>query len=99
MGKAVAAGVKVAMGTDTGVTPHGENLAELALMVEGGMTPNQALVAATRTAAELMGWDNELGTLEPGKRADLVMVDGDPFEVAELPNPISQVWKDGHRIV
>ena len=96
--RAVAAGVKIAMGTDTGVTPHGENLAELALMVEGGMTPSQALVATTRTAAELMGLDDELGTLEPGKRADLVMVDGDPFEVAALPDRIVQVWKDGHRV-
>lgn len=98
-GRAVAAGVKIAMGTDTGVTPHGENLAELALMVEGGMTPQQALEATTRTAAELMGLDNELGTLEPGKRADLVLVDGDPFEVAALPDRIAQVWKDGHQIV
>ncbi len=98
-GRAVAAGVKIAMGTDTGVTPHGENLAELALMVEGGMTPNQALVATTRTAAELMGLDDELGTLEPGKRADLVIVRGDPFEVAELPDRIAQVWKDGHQVV
>ncbi|MDH3259631.1 MAG: amidohydrolase family protein [Acidimicrobiia bacterium] len=97
--RAVQAGVKIAMGTDTGVTPHGENLAELTLMVEGGMTPHRALVATTRTAAELMGLDKELGTLEPGKRADLVVVDGDPFEVAELPERITQVWKDGHRVV
>jgi imidazolonepropionase-like amidohydrolase len=98
-GRAVKAGVKIAMGTDTGVTPHGENLAELLLMVEGGMTPHQALVAATRTAAELMGLDDELGTLEPGKRADLVLVDGDPFEVGALPGNVTQVWKDGHRVV
>lgn len=98
-GRAVAAGVKIAMGTDTGVTPHGENLEELALMVEGGMTPHQALVATTRTAAELMGLDDELGTLEPGKRADLVMVDGDPLEVATLSERIAQVWKDGRRVV
>jgi len=98
-GRAVAAGVKIAMGTDTGVTPHGENLAELALMVEGGMTSHQALVAATRTAAELMGLDDELGTLEPGKRADLVMVDGDPLDVAVLSDCVAQVWKDGHRVV
>jgi imidazolonepropionase-like amidohydrolase len=96
--RAVAAGVKIAMGTDTGVTPHGENLAELGLMVEGGMTPHQALVATTRTAAELMGVQDQLGTLEPGKRADLVLVDGDPFEVAALPDRISQVWKDGRRV-
>jgi imidazolonepropionase-like amidohydrolase len=98
-GRAVAAGVKIAMGTDTGVTPHGENLTELALMVEGGMTPEQALVATTRTAAELMGVQDELGTLEPGKRADLVMVDGDPFEVAALPDRIVRVWKDGRQAV
>ena len=98
-GRAVAAGVKIAMGTDTGVTPHGENLAELALMVEGGMTPHQALVAATRTAAELMGLASELGTLEPGKRADLVLVEGDPLEVATLPDRITAVWKDGRKVV
>ena len=98
-GRAVKAGVKIAMGTDTGVTPHGENLAELALMVEGGMTPSEALVATTRTAAELMGLEDELGTLEPGKRADLVLVEGDPFDVATLPDRINQVWKDGERVV
>ena len=98
-GRAVAAGVKIAMGTDTGVTPHGENLAELALMVEGGMTPHQALVAATRTAAELMGLADELGTLEPGKRADLVLVEGDPLQVETLPERITGVWKDGHKVV
>ena len=98
-GRAVQAGVKIAMGTDTGITPHGENLAELALMVEGGMTASEALVATTRTAAELMGLEDELGTLEPGKRADLVMVEGDPFEVATLAERIVQVWKDGERVV
>jgi imidazolonepropionase-like amidohydrolase len=97
--RAVRAGVKIAMGTDTGVTPHGENLAELALMVEGGMSPHQALVAATRTAAELMGLEADLGTLEPGKRADLVLVEGDPFEVATLADRITGVWKDGRKVV
>ena len=98
-GRAVQAGVKIAMGTDTGITSHGENLAELALMVEGGMTASEALVATTRTAAELMGLEDELGTLEPGKRADLVLVEGDPFDVATLPDRINQVWKDGERVV
>ena len=91
----VAAGVKVAMGTDSGVTPHGENLRELALMVEGGMTPMQALVATTRSAAELMGLEDELGTLEAGKRADLVVVDGDPLDVATLGDRIDSVYQDG----
>src|SRR5918999_6092829 len=86
--RAVAAGVKVAMGTDSGVTPHGQNLRELVLMVEGGMTPAQALVATSRSAAELMGLDDELGTLEPGKRADLVVVDGDPLGVETLPERV-----------
>ncbi|MGH2445379.1 MAG: amidohydrolase family protein [Candidatus Limnocylindria bacterium] len=93
--KAVAAGVKVAMGTDSGITPHGQNLRELALMVEGGMTPMQALVATTRSAAELMGLDEELGTLEVGKRADLVVVEGDPLDVATLDQRIRAVYQDG----
>lgn len=97
--KAVQAGVKVAMGTDSGVTPHGENLRELPLMVEGGMTPGEAIVATTATAAELMGVQDELGSLEPGKRADLVMVGGDPFDLKTLSERIDAVYKDGARVV
>src|SRR6266508_3840466 len=97
--KAVQAGVKIAMGTDTGVTPHGENLRELELMAEGGMTPEQVLVATTRTAAELMGLQDELGTIEPGKRADLVLVDGDAFDFAKLADRVTAVYKDGTRVV
>jgi imidazolonepropionase-like amidohydrolase len=93
--RAVEAGVKVAMGTDSGVTPHGQNLRELALMVEGGMTPMQAIEATTRSAAELMGLADELGTLEPGKRADLVVVSGDPLEVATIAERIQAVYQDG----
>ena len=70
---AVSAGVKIAMGTDSGVTPHGRNLRELELMVEGGMTPMQAIVAATVNAADLLGLGTEIGTIEPGKLADLVV--------------------------
>jgi imidazolonepropionase-like amidohydrolase len=97
--KAVEAGVKVAMGTDSGVTPHGNNLRELQLMVEGGMTPMQAIVATSRSAAQLMGLEDELGTLEPGKRADLVVVDGDPLDVATLTDRIEAVYQDGARVV
>jgi imidazolonepropionase-like amidohydrolase len=97
--KAVDAGVKVAMGTDSGVTPHGNNLRELALMVEGGMTPMQAIVATSRSAAELMGLERELGTLEAGKRADLVVVDGDPLDVSTLDERISAVYQDGRQVV
>ena len=62
--------------------PHGTNLNELRHMTEHGFTPQQALVAATSSAAELMGIQDELGTLAPGKRADVVVVDGDPFAFA-----------------
>jgi len=96
---AVAAGVKVAMGTDSGVTAHGQNLRELPLMVEGKMTPMQAIEATTRSAAELMGLADELGTLEPGKRADLVVVDGDPLDVATLDQRIHAVYKDGEKVI
>ncbi len=97
--RAVAAGVKVAMGTDSGVTPHGQNLRELGLMVDGGMTPMQAIVATTSSAAELMGLDDELGTIEPGKRADLVVMEGDPLDVVTLAERVSSVYKDGVRVV
>jgi imidazolonepropionase-like amidohydrolase len=96
--RAVAAGVKVAMGTDSGVTPHGRNLAELELMAKGGMAPAQVLAAATSSAAELLGVAGELGTLEPGRRADVVVVDGDPFELASLGDRIAAVVKDGRLV-
>jgi imidazolonepropionase-like amidohydrolase len=95
---AVDAGVKIAMGTDCPVAPHGTNLRELRLMSEHGLRPEQALVAATSSAAELMGLQDELGTLAPGYRADLVVVDGDPFDFATLPDRVVEVWKDGARI-
>jgi imidazolonepropionase-like amidohydrolase len=96
--RAVAAGVKVAMGTDSGVTPHGRNLAELELMAKGGMAPAQVLAATTSSAAELLGVDGELGTLAPGKLADLVVVDGDPFELATIADRIAAVVKDGRLV-
>jgi imidazolonepropionase-like amidohydrolase len=97
--RAAEAGVKVAMGTDCPVAPHGTNLRELELMAANGFTPTQALVAATSSAAELMGLQDELGTLSPGKRADVVVVDGDPFDFATLAGRVEQVWKDGVRVV
>ncbi|MEO8477186.1 MAG: amidohydrolase family protein [Actinomycetota bacterium] len=96
---AAEAGVKVAMGTDCPVAPHGTNLNELIHMAANGFTPGQALVAATSSAAELMGLHDELGTLEPGKRADVVVVDGDPFALDTLKERVAQVWKDGVRVV
>ena len=96
---AADAGVKVAMGTDCPVAPHGTNLNELRHMAANGFTPEQALHAATKSAAELMGLQDELGTIEPGKRADLVVIDGDPLEFDGYEDRIEQVWKDGVRVV
>lgn len=93
--KAVAAGVKVAMGTDCPVSPHGTNLDELELMMECGMTAGQALYATTLSGAELMGLEADLGSIEPGKIADLVVVDGDPLDFSSLKDNIEQVWKAG----
>jgi imidazolonepropionase-like amidohydrolase len=95
---AVAKGAPIAMGTDTGVGPHGTNAEELALMVEAGMTPMQAIVATTRTAAECCRLDSLTGTLEPGKRADLLVVDGDPLsDIAVLQDRdrLAVIIKDG----
>lgn len=77
--RALDAGVRVAFGTDQGVGPHGRNAEELLLMVQGGMSPMQAIVAATKTASECIHMDDEIGTLEEGKLADLLVVDGDPL--------------------
>ena len=78
--KAHKAGVKIAMGTDAGVMPHGTNLRELGLMCNIGMTPMQAIVATTRTAAECLGWQDRLGTLEVGKLADVIITRTDPLK-------------------
>ena len=76
---AVERGVRIAMGTDTGVGVHGTNAGELELMVAQGMSPMQAIVATTKTAAECCTIADEVGTIEPGKRADILAVLGDPL--------------------
>jgi imidazolonepropionase-like amidohydrolase len=96
--KAVQAGVKIAMGTDSGVTPHGQNLRELPLMAAGGMTPAQVLTATTKSAAELLGVADELGTIEAGKRADVVLLDGDPYDLEGYGERVAAVWQDGRRV-
>ncbi len=78
--KAVPAGVKIAFGTDAGVSKHGRNADEFEAMVKYGMTPATAIHAATVNAAELLGLGKEIGTLEPGKRADIIAVTGDPLQ-------------------
>ena len=78
--RAIRAGVRVAMGTDSGVGPHGYNAEELERMVECGMTPMQAIEAATRVASECAHISADAGTLECGKLADLLIVDGDPLD-------------------
>ncbi len=75
--KAVAAGVRIAYGTDAGVYPHGRNARQLPYMVRHGMTPMQAIQSATINAAELMGWEERLGSIESGKLADVIAVRGD----------------------
>jgi imidazolonepropionase-like amidohydrolase len=96
--KAHKAGVKIAMGTDAGVMPHGTNLRELGLMCDIGMSPMDALVATTKTAAECLGWQDKVGTLEPGKLADVVIAKTDPIKnirsLEKIEN-IALVMKDG----
>jgi imidazolonepropionase-like amidohydrolase len=101
--RAVAAGVRIAMGTDSGVGPHGNNLDELRLMVECGMTPLAALHAATGSAAELCGVAQELGTIEVGKRADITLFDGDVLDLIPkggqaMREAVRQVWIDGRTV-
>ncbi|TWP38535.1 metal-dependent hydrolase family protein [Leekyejoonella antrihumi] len=92
---AIDAGVHIALGTDSGVGPHGRNLEELVLLQECGMTANQALAAGTSSAAALCGLNDLVGRVAPGLVADLVVVDGGVDELATLPGRIRQVWQGG----
>ncbi|MBK8905724.1 MAG: amidohydrolase family protein [Anaerolineaceae bacterium] len=101
IGKAFKAGVNIAMGTDAGVMKHGTNLRELGLMCNVGLSPMDSIVATTKTAAQCLGWDDRLGTLEAGKLADVIVSQTDPLaDIRSLENVdnIRLVVKDG-RIV
>ncbi|HXY51329.1 MAG TPA: amidohydrolase family protein [Terriglobales bacterium] len=93
--KAIEAGVKIGLGTDAAVYPHGLNAHELAVYVRLGMTPLQAIQTATVNDADLLGWSDRIGTLEPGKFADIIAVDGDPLKDVTTLEHVKFVMKGG----
>jgi imidazolonepropionase-like amidohydrolase len=93
--RALALGVKIALGTDAAVYPHGDNALEFAFMVADGMTPAQSLMAGTTSAAELLGLHDKIGALKPGMLADVVAVPGNPIENIKLTQSVIFVMKDG----
>ncbi|NJL27609.1 MAG: amidohydrolase family protein, partial [Thermoanaerobaculia bacterium] len=93
--RALAAGVNVAFGTDAGVGPHGDNAKEFVYMVEAGMTPMKAIQSATIEAAKVLKMDDELGSVSPGKWADLVAVEGDPLADVSVLLNVDFVMKAG----
>jgi imidazolonepropionase-like amidohydrolase len=93
--KAVRAGVKMSFGTDAGVCPHGINARQFAFMVKYGMTPMQAIQSATSGAADLLGKSNLLGSLKPGKYADIIAVAGNPLDDIRLLESVKFVMKEG----
>jgi imidazolonepropionase-like amidohydrolase len=93
--KAVKAGVKIAFGTDSGIYPHGMNAKNLAFHVRFGQTPMEAIRSATLISAELMGWEDRVGSLRPGRFADLIAVDGDPLDDVTVLEDIPFVMKGG----
>ncbi len=93
--KAVKAGAKMTFGTDAGVCPYGTSGKQFAFMVKYGMTPMQAIQAATSNAADLLGHASEIGSIKPGKFADLVAVTGDPLKDIRLLENVEFVMKDG----
>ena len=93
--KAVAAGVKIAFGTDAGVYPHGLNGRQFRYMVEWGMTPMQAIQAATTSAADLLGWQDKVGSVAAGKLADIIAVSADPLKEPSALEKVEFVMKGG----
>jgi imidazolonepropionase-like amidohydrolase len=97
--RAARAGVKLAFGTDAGVYPHGLNARQFAHMVRWGLTPMQAIQAATVGAADLLGWKGKVGAIVPGAFADLIAVDGDPTSDVTVLEKVAFVMKDGAVVV
>lgn len=95
MQKAIKAGIKIAYGTDCGVSPHGTNGEEFALLVDAGMTPMDAIVSATKNAADLMGDSENIGSVSVGKYADIVAVKGNPIDDISLLENVNFVMKGG----
>ena len=93
--KAAQAGVKIAFGTDAGVYPHGWNAKQFAYMVKYGLSPMQAIQSATVNAADLIGWADRVGSLEPGKLADIIAVQGDPTTNVTVLEHVQFVMKGG----
>src|SRR5436190_462831 len=93
--KAFEAGVKIGLGTDAAVYPHGLNAHELAVYVSLGMTPLQAIQTATLNDGDLLGWSDKIGTLEAGKWADIIAVDGDPLQDVTILQHVKFVMKGG----
>jgi imidazolonepropionase-like amidohydrolase len=93
--KAFQAGAKMAFGTDSGVYPHGDNAKQFAKMVEWGMKPIDAIQASTINAADLIGWSEKVGSLEKGRYADLVAVDGNPLSDVRILESVKFVMKGG----
>jgi imidazolonepropionase-like amidohydrolase len=95
IGRAIKAGVPIAFGTDAAVYPHGLNAREFAVLVKLGMTPIQAIRTATLNASELLGWTDKVGTIEAGKFADLIAVDGEPLKDVRALEQVQWVMKGG----
>jgi imidazolonepropionase-like amidohydrolase len=93
--KAYKAGVKIAFGTDAGVYAHGKNWLEFVYMTEAGVPPLEAIRIATVNSAELLGISDKAGTIEPGKWADIIAVDGDPTKDIHVMGQVKFVMKEG----
>ena len=101
LAKVAAAGIPIAVGTDSGGPGRFQGLwehREMELMVKAGLTPMQAIQAATANGAKFLGLENQYGTLEPGKIADLIILGADPLEDIRNTRNIDEVWMNGERV-